>query len=532
MKRLFSLIFILTAFSITSGAQKKGIAAIGQNDLKAYMTFFASDEMAGRETGTTQNDAAAMYLKTNSMKLGLKPAPGTEDYFQKIPLAMTKTDKKNSYLKISNSQGEAIFSTDSLVALIRPSVNTEFTGKLVFAGYGYTDKATGYNDLSGIDFKDKAVLVMTGKPDTVKPENSEFFNEAIEGIKIMSLIAGGAKAVLLVYDPKSRFKDAYASGLAEILSSSSVTYKDQRGGSLPAQISFITQNAANALLKTTGSNLKQMQDKILATGKPVSAELHDITVTLKTSLEKKEFLGSNVIGIIEGSDPVLRNECIIYTAHFDHTGISENGVIFNGADDNASGSMALLEVAEAFMKLRKKPLRTIVFAWVNGEEKGLLGSRYYVDHPLLPLEKTVANINLDMVGRSKMAADTGKLYGMELNITQPDEIIVYTAHESSELLEIMSVSARESGMNVKDMGRNIPQGSSDHAPFRDKGIPALCFHSGVHADLHGQGDDPDKIDYSKMEKSSILAFLIGYKVANQRERIVVDNPDKKETPGN
>ena len=526
MKRLFSLIFILTAFSVTSGAQKKGIAAIDQNDLKSYMTFFASDEMAGRETGTTQNDAAALYLKTNSMRLGLKPATGAEDYFQKIPLEMTKTDKKNSYLKISNSQGETIFSTDSLVALVRPTGNTEFTGKLVFAGYGYTDKATGYNDLNGIDPKDKVVLVMTGKPDTVISDRSELFNENIEGIKIMSLIGGGAKAVLLVYDPKNRFKDAYASGLAEILSSNSVTFRNQRGGSLPAQISFITQNAANALLKTTGSSLKQMQDKILSTGKPVSAELQDITVTLKTSLEKKEFLGSNVISIIEGSDPVLRNECIIYTAHFDHSGINENGEIFNGADDDASGSMALLEVAEAFMKLRKKPLRTIVFAWVNGEEKGLLGSRYYVDNPVLPLEKTVVNINLDMVGRSKMAADTGKLYGMELNISQPDEILVYTAHESSELLEIMSVSARESGMNVKDMGRDIPQGSSDHVPFRDKGIPALCFHSGIHADLHGPGDDPDKIDYNKMEKSSRMAFLIGYKVANQKNRIVIDKQDK------
>jgi hypothetical protein len=490
------------------------------------MTFFASDELAGRETGTNQNDVAAMYLKTNAMKLGLKPAPGAEDYFQKIPLAMTKTDKKNSWLKINNSRGETIFSTDSLVALIRPLANTEYTGKLVFAGYGYADGSTGYNDLNGIDFKDKAVLVMTGRPDTVKSDNSEFFNEAVEGIKIMSLITGGAQAILLVYDPMNRYKDAYASGLAEILSSNSVTFRNQPGGSLPAQIIFITQNAANELLKPAGSSLKQMREQILSTGKPVSAELQDITVAVKTSLEKKEFYGSNVIGIVEGSDPVLKNECIIYTAHFDHVGISENGVIFNGADDNASGSMALLEVAEAFMKLRKKPLRTLVFAWVNGEEKGLLGSRYYVDNPVIPLEKTVANINLDMVGRSKMATDTGKLYGMELNITQPDEILVYTAHESSELLEIMRVSARESGIKVNDMGRNIPQGSSDHAPFRDKGIPALCFHSGVHADLHGQGDDIDKIDYRKMEKSSRLAFLIGYKVANQKNRIVIDKQDK------
>jgi Zn-dependent M28 family amino/carboxypeptidase len=460
------------------------------------------------------------------MRLGLKPAPGTEDYFQKIPLVRTRTDKKNTFLKINNNQGENIFLTDSIITLIRPSVSLNYTGKLVFAGYGYTDKDKGYNDLSGVDLKDKIVLMMTGKPDNTVSDNSEFFNDTVEGLKIMSIIGGGAKAILLVYDPAGKFHDAYDSGLAEMISSDAVSLKDQKQFSLPAQITFITQNAANALLKTTGSTLKQMRDKIVSTGKPVSAEVQDIIVTVSTSLEKTEFSGSNVVGIVEGSDPVLKKECIIYTAHFDHTGIGANGEINNGADDDASGSMALMEVAEAFMKLKKKPLRTMVFAWVNGEEKGLLGSNYYAGHPLVPLENTLADINLDMVGRSKMAADTGKLYGFEINVTQPGELIVYTAHESSELLDIMYASAKESGLTVKDMGRDIPAGSSDHVSFREKGIPALCFHSGIHADLHGPGDDTDKIDFDKMEKSSKMAFLIGYKVANQKERIAIDNPDK------
>jgi Zn-dependent M28 family amino/carboxypeptidase len=233
-----------------------------------------------------------------------------------------------------------------------------------------------------------------------------------------------------------------------------------------------------------------------------------------------------VVGIIEGSDPVLKNECVIYTAHFDHEGVNDKGEVYNGADDNASGSMALLEVAQAFSNLKKKPLRSIVFAWVNGEEKGLLGSEYYTDNPIFPMEKTLVDINLDMVGRSKMPSDTGKFMGTDLNVTQKGEIIVYTAHESTELLNMLSLSSRLAGINVLDMGKDLPFGSSDHVNFRAKGVPAFLIHSGLHSDLHSVRDDIEKIDFDKMEKVSKMVFLLGYKVANQRERIKVDNKDE------
>lgn len=527
MKKILPFFLIILSVSFSSNAQKKALASINQNDLRSYMTFFASDEMAGRETGTVSNDAAAMYIKTNLMRLGLKPAPGIDGFFQKMPLVSTKIDEKNSRLKINNNEGEVVFSTDSLITLIRPSDNMDFTGKLVFAGYGYADPNTGYDDLSGIDIKDNIVLVMTRSPETVKSDSGKItFDNDLEVPKITSLIGRGAKVVLLVYDPLNSFRDAYASGLVNMTPSDAVTFKDQTESSPPMQLSFITQTTADALLKSAGSSLKQMQDKIISSGKPVSAEIPDITVTVKTTLSKRDFSVSNVIGIVEGSDPVLRNECIIYTAHFDHIGTGIHGEINNGADDDASGSMALLEVAGAFMKLKHKPLRTIVFDWVNGEEKGLLGSQYYTMNPSFPLEKTLVDINLDMVGRSKMPSDTGTFYGFTMDVTNPGEIYAYTAHESSDLIKIMNVSAKESGINVRDMGKDLPFGSSDHVPFMQKGIPALLFHSGIHSDLHGPGDDVQKIDFDKMQKVSDLVFLIGYKVANQRERIVVDNSVK------
>jgi len=523
MKKVFLITFSILTFSAVAIAQKEGLAAIGQNDLKAYMEFFASDDMAGRETGTPENDISAMYIKANLMRLNLKPIRETDDYLQKIPLASTKIDGKNSFFKLINSRGDVLLMTDSVTSLMPPSATMEVNGNVVFAGYGYENKNTGYNDFEGIDIKGKIVMIMTRNPEAVEAgDGKTVFSEKLEGMKFATIMMRSPAAVLYVYDPRNIYSDAYESGMADLVGQSSVSFKGKQGGGLPMQVMFVNRSVADALLKPTGFNLEQMQKRIAAQGKPVSCEIKDVTATVRTAIKSDEISAFNVIGIIEGSDPVLKNECIVYSAHFDHVGINEKGEIYNGADDNASGSMALLEIAEAFQNLKKKPLRTIVFAWVNGEEKGLLGSRYYTDNPVFPMEKTVVNINLDMVGRSKMASDTGTFYGFALDITQPGEINVYTNHESTELLQIMNEASSEAGIKVNDKGSKIEAGSSDHASFIAKGVPALCFNSGIHRDLHQPGDDVEKIDYDKMEKSAKLCFLIGYEVASQKERLKLD----------
>jgi hypothetical protein len=511
---------------VNSFAQKKALGSIDQQDLRSFMYFFSSDELQGRETGTRANDEAALYIRTNLMRLGVKPIPGSDNYYQEIPLASTRVDRKNSGIYVSDADGKTIFSSDSLVTFTPD--NKSITGNLVFAGYGYRDSSKDYDDLKGLDIKDKIVLLMTRTPDAFKSqaESSQFDQEA-EGPKIMSLVAGGAKAILLVYDPGNKYRDPWSSGIAEMLPSDRVSMAGSDEHPMPFQLSFITRNIADALLKPLGKDLAQMQDMIASTGQPVSTEITGVSVTLKTAVEQKKFNSPNVVGIIEGSDPVLKNECVVYSAHFDHTGVRGDGQVNNGADDNASGSMALLEVAKAFMNLDQKPLRTVVFAWVNGEEKGLLGSQYYTDHPVFPVEKTLADINLDMVGRSKMASDTGSFFGMPLDVTGPGEIYVYTAHESSQLIRMLYDAAGKAGLKVIDKGSEIEYGSSDHASFINKGIPALMIHSGVHSDLHSPRDDYGKIDFDKMERVSKMVFLIGYEAANQKQRLVVDNPVKK-----
>jgi hypothetical protein len=360
-------------------------------------------------------------------------------------------------------------------------------------------------------------------------DGNTIFDINLEQSKIISILSKESKAILYVYDPKNKFSDAYVSGLAEMaparVGMKMVSIKDQKNPPAEIQILFITQHAADMLLKTTGYNLKQMEDKIIVGGNPVSVELQGITASIKIDIGSTDFFSPNVVGMIEGSDPFLKNECIIYTAHFDHAGVNDRGEVFNGADDDASGSMALLEIAQAFMNLKKKPLRTIIFAWVNGEEKGLLGSQYYADNPVIPMEKTLLNINLDMIGRSKMPSDTIKFMGFDLTVTQPGEVLAYTAHESTELLKMLTISSEQTGLKVIDMGKDLQFGSSDQASFIAKAVPTFLFISGIHSDLHSTRDDVDKIDFDKMEKVSKMVFLLGYKVANQRERIKIDNPN-------
>jgi Zn-dependent M28 family amino/carboxypeptidase len=512
---------ILTAINVN--AQKEGLLNINESDLRSSMQFFASDEMRGRETGTKENDIAALYLKTSIMRLGLKPIPSTGDYLQSLPLVSSEIKSIETYLKISDNNDSTLFSTDSLIYLMSESTTTEIAGGFVFAGFGYSDSVSGYDDFKGLNLKDKIVMIMTGKPGEKSPDEvNPVFDSYLEGPKIMTAFREGARAILCVYEPGNKFTDAYKSGLADmgVPRVGSKTFSlAGRETFAPVQVAFITRYAADQLLKTSGYNLQSAYDKIVSENKPSSVELTNTKVTFRTFIQRRNIVSNNVIGIVEGSDPVLKNECIIYTAHFDHIGVNGDGESFDGADDNASGSMALLEVAQAFQNLKKKPLRTVLFAWVNGEEKGLLGSDYYTENPVFPLEKTLLNINLDMVGRSKMPSDTGKFMGYDISVSQPGEILMYTDQRGNEILDIIKTASKSAGIKTINMGRDPEIGSSDYASFMAKGVPAVFFNSGDYPDLHTPGDVVGKIDFDKMERVSDMVFLLGYKVANQKESL-------------
>lgn len=290
------------------------------------------------------------------------------------------------------------------------------------------------------------------------------------------------------------------------------------------KVLFINRSVADAILKGSGHSLEELQKNIDATLTPHSFLITNKQLKIAEVTFKKEIILNNVAGYIEGRDPVLKNETVVFSGHYDHIGLSGNKVN-PGADDDASGCAALLSMAEAFQSLNKKPLRSILFLWVSGEEIGLFGSQSYVNNPLFPLDKTVVDLNMDMIGRVKGVADTSAEHPM----TGPNSVFVITDNQSKELIEIANEIDRKSPLNFDYSlsGRNHPLmlfSRSDHYNFVKKNIPVLFFSTGLHTDYHTPGDAIEKIDFKKMELVTRTMYEIGLAVANKKTRPVVDNP--------
>jgi hypothetical protein len=333
-------------------------------------------------------------------------------------------------------------------------------------------------------------------------------------------------------DPKSGHNslDQQFPGISgELSSSKSLKGAKASFNAMPGapKVLFADRIVADEILRGTGHTLEDLQKKIDSEVKPFTFSIPGKQVRISESVTKKEITLNNVAAYIEGSDPALKNEYVIFSGHADHIGATEDK-INAGADDNASGCAALLSMAEAFQSLDKKPLRSILFLWVSGEEIGLYGSSSYVNNPLVPLEKTVADLNMDMIGRIKGVADTTS----ETPMTGPNNVFVITCNQSKELI---SIAEQVDKTTVLDFdyslsAKNHPLqlfARSDHFNFVRKDIPVLFFTSGLHTDYHTPGDVLENIDYTKMELVSRTMYQIGYNIANSKTRIVVDNPYSK-----
>jgi Zn-dependent M28 family amino/carboxypeptidase len=293
------------------------------------------------------------------------------------------------------------------------------------------------------------------------------------------------------------------------------------------RIIFVHRSVADELLKGTGHTLDELQKSIDSNLKSQSFLIRGKKLKINEASKTEEVILHNVAAWIEGSDPVLKKEFIIFSGHADHIG-GEGDKVNPGADDDASGCAAILEIAQAFQSLEKKPLRSLLFLWVTGEEIGLFGSQSYVNNPLIPLENTVADLNIDMIGRVKGLADTTD----ENPMTGKTGVFVITCNQSKELVTIADEIDKESpiDMDYSLSGRNHPLqlfSRSDHYNFVKKDIPVLFFTTGLHTDYHKPSDTADKIDYEKVELISRAIYQIGYTIANKKTRLVVDNPFSK-----
>jgi hypothetical protein len=520
------LLPLITIFALAqSGVDQRiaaGFNAISEKNLRADLTFLASDALEGRMSLQRGSEVAIQFIAAEFAKAGLKPMVG-DSYLQEVELIEYRADPRRMRITLRRGGLEEQFGyvKDFIGSFPR---ETTVNAPVVFVGYGITAPEFGYDDYQGIDAKGKIVLVFDHEPQENDPKS--VFNgmgntrHANSRLKVLNAQRHGAVGVLLVSEPNRKHPS-----------------NQERLARIPGILDRITRNAQQALadsetriplltvsdalaarlLEPAGKKPGELQSAIDATLRSHSQALADAQVEMRiVNAEHRRAVSHNVIGLVEGSDPALRDETIVFSGHYDHDGIRE-GKIYYGADDNGSGTVGVIELARAFARNPAKPKRSLLFAVFAAEERGLLGSYYYVARPLRPIDKTRAVINFDMIGRN------------EASSTQTDGLIEIAADTSNELNLIgvinspdyRAVVERENAkiglkLNYKwdnDAALNIFQ-RSDQFPFALRDIPAIWWFTGFHPDYHQPTDTVDRINFAKMEKILKLAYLSGWAFAD------------------
>ena len=510
------------------------VDAITARQLKDFLTFIASDELEGRDTPSRGLDTAAKYIAQHLSSWGVKPMGGDGTYFQNFPLRHSKIDPMGTRLELN---GQTFSYGEDFLASFNPA---NFAGSgLVFAGNGWVIKSKNIDPYQGLDLKDKVVVVVNSLPkgvtfnDLKGPAGQDWSSPPLYAQ------AHGAKAVIafstygsLANWAANRWTQS-EKGIVEF-------------GNQPSQITIptftVTPRVINALFqgeKATGGSLftksitgDAMESFDLKADKRVSG-----SVATKTGVVYTQ----NVVGVLEGSDPVLKNEYVAVGAHYDHVGMNPFAPgpdkIWNGADDDGSGTVAVMSIAKAFAESAQRPKRSILFIWHAGEEKGLWGSEYFADNPTVPINSVVTELNIDMIGRYQNPGDEN--HAQNKNLPKKGEVFTIGASMMSTELGQISDSVNKSflniGFNTKYDGPDHPEQffyRSDHFNYAKKGVPIIFFMDGSHEDYHQASDHVEKIDFDSMEKTTKTIYAIGWDIANRPNRPKVDKPLPASVIGN
>ena len=513
MKKLFLLFGITSVLFSCGTSQNKTTTentkqvdvttyanSITSAELKEALYTYASDDFEGRETGQPGQKKAVEYLKNHYVNLGIPSAQADNDYFQEVPLQTIKTPTVDLTVN-----GKTYKGLEDFVSVNSSPDGSFKANDVVYASYGIEDD--NYSNYKNIDVKGKIVLIKAGEP---KNENGNYTISGTEeaskwsnfrhefGKKRDVAKNKGAKAVLFY----NADKFDYAVG----------RFGSSRGrmGLIEDKDDFyyflINSNLAKALLNEIDTSTKE---QTLTTSVNVNYK-NDIT----------EFESENVAAVIKGSEKP--NEYIVISAHLDHEGVKD-GKVYNGADDDGSGTVAMLEIAEAFQNAAKNgqgPKRSILFLHVTGEEKGLLGSRYYTDKdPIFPLANTVADLNIDMIGRTDPKREkTNRNY---LYLIGSDKLST-ELHDISEEMNNKYCNIDLDYTFNDDNDPNRFYYRSDHYNFAKNNIPVIFYFNGTHDDYHQPSDTPDKIEYDLLENRTRLIFHTAWELANRENKIIVD----------
>lgn len=472
--------------------------SITEAELKEHLYIYASDAFEGRETGQPGQKKAVAYLKAEYETLKIPAAKEDGDYFQKVGLEVAQMP--TGTLSIN---GTPYNLGEDFVSFNDAPIEVE---EIVYAGYGIEDGS--YSDYTQIDITGKLVLIKDGEPRNADgtyvisgtAEPSKWSADSMN--RIQFVMDKGAKGVIM-----------YAPTLFPRVLAFYNRSKNSASGRM--SVKGLTETAFNGILSETLAEVLVPQIATDDTPKVIKVK---ITSDILGNAEQVD--SENVVAFIKGSEKP--DEYVVISSHLDHIGVNENGEINNGADDDGSGSVALLEIAEAFKiayDAGNGPKRSVVFLHVTGEEKGLLGSLYYTDvDPIFPLSKTVANLNIDMIGRIDPNREGERNY---IYLIGSDKL----STELHELSEEVNAKYTNIELDYTYNDENDPNRfyyRSDHYNFAKNNIPIIFYFNGTHDDYHRPGDTPDKINYDLLENRTRLVFYTAWEVANRDKRIAVD----------
>jgi Zn-dependent M28 family amino/carboxypeptidase len=508
MRRLFLLLLL---FSVLVNAQavdpasKAGYTSINIANLKANLTVLASDSLEGRETSYPGQKKAAQYIADIFKKLHLEPLGDNGTYFQYFDIEISRVHPETKIvIETGNIEKSYAWETDFISEGTR---DTTVTGPAAFVGFTDTElDSSAQAKLAG-----RVIFVFIGKKD--------YANDTTKAATLRRLYSNrrdaGAIAALMIPDEggPAAFQQAQQIRRDYGIDKGIMRIKSNMPQVQPSNIHFLVSRAlAEEALKSSGKSLKQLRDEALQNQKFTPIFIDDATVTIDAKVIHETKQTENVLALLPGSDPDLKAQVVAFTAHYDHLGKTRAGVIYPGADDDGSGTTAVLELAEAFTKNPIKPKRSLLFMTVTGEEKGLFGSQYYVNHPIIPLHQTIADLNMDMIGRidtvHQAYKDTNYIY-----VIGSDKISL----ELDSLLQAANAESEQLKLDYKYDDEQDPERfyyRSDHFNFAKNGVPIVFFFDGIHADYHKPTDTVDKILFQRMGKICRMIYDLGWKLGN------------------
>ena len=520
-------LFAQTATVKITPAEKKTAEMITAEQLRDYLYFVASDEMEGRDTPSRGLDITAKFIGLNLKRWGFKPAGDDGTFYQKIALNVNNTDTGKTSLEIGGQKLR--YGYDYYAS---PGTVEANNSPIVFGGNGWYIKEKNIDALAGLDVKDKTVVIYSESdyPEGVTPQDlfsgklGRFGTDVLPPQNYVRM--KGAKALIVIAKNEIAERwDLYRQEAEKGRPSVDKLPRDIRrgGGAIPTIV--ISREAAAKMFDGEGKSY---------TGNS-SFELNktaNYTIAVKTIPETTQ----NVVAIWEGSDPVLKKEMVAVGAHYDHVGVNplskSDDKIWNGADDDGSGTVSVLSIAETLAKAPVRPKRSVLFVWHCGEEKGLWGSEYFNKFPTVDIKNVVAQLNIDMIGRSRKSDDTNP---RNAELSAPNEVYVIGSEMMSSMLGAVTKQTNQAYLKLNyDLKYDDPNDKnrfffrSDHFNYAVNGIPIVFWFDGVHEDYHQPGDEPQKIDYDKMEKIARTIFLTLWEVADLKVRPAVDRELPKE----